>query len=177
MTATINETMSKSIGFFTHFSFDFTIDKTLLDILYFSMFKNRLISPLVEDMTSDDILTEDSVKSLVDLIETLYTEKWTKVKTALSLDYDTLKPRENETIVTDTQNADTNNKIYGFDSETGVNDSSATAGKTENRTETTKSRGNITPQTLILNEINFRQYSFIQSVFKDINNLITLDIY
>lgn len=173
---TVKEVFS-NVNVIDQFNFDFGIDKTILDKIFKSRCNDRYVSPIVDEFVTTDNPTLEEVKSLCNAIEVYYNNKWVKTKKALGLDYDVLSPLET-TVQTnsDITNAQ-NNKVYGFDSDTGVDDTSNNSTSKNEKTETRKSRGTRTPQSLILEEINITRYTFIDLVIKDIIDIITLDIY
>lgn len=173
---TIKDVFS-NINFMSQFNFDFGIDKDLLDKAFKSLYNDRYISPLVDMFITVDSPTSVEVKNLCNAIEAHCNNKWIKTQKALGLSYDVLSPLET-TVQTNTDVTNTqNNKVYGFDSDTGVDDTSNSATSKNEKMETRKSRGTRTPQSLILEELNITKYTFIDIVFKDIIGLIALDIY
>lgn len=173
---TVKEVFS-NVNVIGQFNFDFGIDKTLLDKIFKSKCNDRYVSPIVYEFVTIDNPTLEEVKSLCNAIEVYYNNKWVKTQKALGLNYDVLSPLET-TVQTnsDVTNAQ-NNKVYGFDSNTGVDDTSNSSTSKNEKTETRKSRGTRTPQSLILEEINITRYTFIDIVINDIIDIITLDIY
>lgn len=177
MTRTTVKEVFSNVDVISQFNFDFGIDKTILDKIFKSRCNERFISPIVYEFVTVDGPTLEEVKSLCNAIEVYYNNKWVKTQKALGLDYEVLSPLET-TVKTnaDTTNAQ-NNKVYGFDSDAGVDDTSNSSTSKNEKTETRKSRGTRTPQSLILEEINITRYTFIDIVIKDIIDIITLDIY
>lgn len=180
MMATTRTTIKEAflnINVMSQFSFDFGVDKNFLDKIFKARCGDRYVSPIVEEFVTVGNPTSAEVKNLCDAIEVYYKNKWIKTQKALGLTYDVLSPLEttvqSNSDVTNTQN----NKVYGFDSDTGVDDTSNSATSKNEKTETRKSRGARTPQSLILEELNITKYTFIDIVFKDIIDLIALDIY
>lgn len=159
------------------FNFDFGVDKTLLDRIFKSRCNDMHVSPIVSEFVTIDNPTLEEVKNLCNAIEVYYNNKWVKTQKALGLNYDVLSPLETTVQTnTDITNAQ-NNKVYGFDSDTGVDDTSNSSTSKNEKTETRKSRGTRTPQSLILEEISITRYTFIDIVINDIIDIITLDIY
>lgn len=173
---TIKELFS-NIDFIGQFDFNFGVDKEILDKTFKSRYNDRYISPLVEMFVTIDEPTSAEVKNLCNAIEAHCNNKWVKAQKALGLSYDVLSPLETTVQTTADVTNTQNNKVYGFDSDTGVDDTSNSATSKNEKTETRKSRGTRTPQSLILEELNITKYTFIDIVFKDIIGLIALDIY
>ena len=166
-----------NVDVISQFNFDFGVDKTILDKIFKSRCNDRYVSPIVYEFVTVDNPTLEEVKGLCTAIEVYYNNKWVKTQKALGLDYEVLSPLESTVQTnTDTTNAQ-NNKVYGFDSDAGVDDTSNSSTSKNEKTETRKSRGTRTPQSLILEEINMTRYTFIDIAIKDIIDIITLNIY
>lgn len=166
-----------NVDVISQFNFDFGVDKTILDKIFKSRCNDRYVSPIVYEFVTVDNQTLEEVKGLCTAIEVYYNNKWVKTQKALGLDYEVLSPLESTVQTnTDTTNAQ-NNKVYGFDSDAGVDDTSNSSTSKNEKTETRKSRGTRTPQSLILEEINMTRYTFIDIAIKDIIDIITLNIY
>lgn len=177
MTRTTVKEVFSNFNVIGQFNFDFGVDKTLLDKIFKSRCNERYVSPIVSVFVTIDNPTLEEVKSLCNSIETYYNNRWVKTQKALGLNYEVLAPLET-TVQTnsDITNAQ-NSKVYGFDSDTGVDDTSNSSTSKNEKAETRKSRGTRTPQSLILEEINITRYTFIDIVINDIIDIITLDIY
>lgn len=173
---TVKEVFS-NVNFISQFDFNFGVDKELLDKTFKSLYNDRYISPIVDAFLTVDGPTQAEVKKLCNAIEAYCNNKWIKTQKALGLSYDVLSPLESTVQTTADVTNTQNNKVYGFDSDTGVDDTSNSATSKNEKTETRKSRGTRTPQSLILEELNITKYTFIDIVFKDIIDIIALDIY
>lgn len=191
----IKEVFSITSGFFTQLKTDNpelytalfdTFEPSDLEIDFLSICGERYAAPVVT--YSNDMAT------LTRIIVNRYNDAWSKVKAALFADYDITSPYNMETTSTNESEVQTANEtentnaasIYGFDSETPVNDKAATdtgtnsGTRTEQTTRTTHRKGNIGNSTfpeLINAEIETRKITFLTLVMNDIKEFVTLKIY
>lgn len=150
-------------------------DKTSLNPILFSMCNERFISPIVGYYLKDNKLTNEDVSSICGLINSRFSSKWHGMFETLALKYDVLY--SNVTERTETKNSEALNKTYGIDSDEGVNDNSNTY--TENNTYKTKNGNNVNSNSL-KTEIDFRNnddYNYIVTVFNDVKDFLTINIY
>ncbi len=131
---------------------------------------------------------------IVSMIIMKYHETWLKIKNNLSIEYNVSEPNmTNETITSNDINASTtsinknsNTKVYGFDSEDGVDKSDDTeTGSTINNSENDKTvtrtiggTGGREMSLLIKRDIDFaRENIYIDFVLEDVKSFICMDIY
>lgn len=162
------------------------IEPSDLEIDFLSICGERYIAPVVTH--SDDMAT------LTRVILNRYNDAWSKVKAALFANYDITSPYKMETTTNNESEVKTANEtentnaaaVYGFDSETAVNDKTATdtgasngtRNETSNRvTLRTGNIGNKTVPELINAEIETRKITFLTLVMNDIKEFVTLKIY
>lgn len=192
---TINEVFSISNGVYgaiaslypDDYQFLFgSIESADMDIEMLSRCGNRICSPIVT-------LADENPETVARLIMNRYRDNWRKIKEALSLQYDVLNPVVSGYTITKngkTQRAgetsrDESNKVYGFDSVDGANDSSTQTAGTESSVIDTQSTtnynkkgvGNLTPNRLIEAEISFRRLSFLNISLNDVKEFLTLSVY
>lgn len=191
----IKEVFSITSGFFTQLKADNpetykalfeNFEPSDLEIDFLSICGERYAAPVVT--YSNDMAT------LTRVILNRYNEAWAKVKAALFADYDITSPYNMETTTTNESEVKTANEtentnaaaVYGFDSETAVNDKTATDTGASNGTRTeqtqriTRRKGNIGNSTfpeLINAEIETRKITFLTLVMNDIKEFVTLKIY
>ena len=172
----------------------------ILDMQYHGNYSgSKVISPLVEAFLTDDIiLTEEDKKTLAMTLYELYKVQWDRLYKILSLEYNPIENYngiEVEDITdnykgsnTGTQQSDSDNQVYGYNSTNAVDDSKSTNLRTDDlKSETDRTyhrewsrHGNIgvtTSQQMIESEIELWKWNFFESVFKDIDTILTLPIY
>lgn len=140
------------------------------------------------------LLVHHDMSKVVSFVVKKYGDNWKRVKSALTAEYDIMKPYNVETVTTGEKNAtnDTTSEstdktgVTTFDNEVATDNKVDTNNNTvkieqgENTTTTTKhsgTNGNVPTSSLIMNEIEVRKNSFISIVVNDIQSQITLDIY
>lgn len=143
------------------------------------------------------ILNKCEVKTpskIVSMIILKYYEVWLKIKNNLSIEYNVSEPNMmNETITsndinetTASNNKNSNTKVYGFDSESGVDKSDDTeTGSTINNSENDKTVIRTLSGTngremslLIKRDIDFaRDNIYIDFILEDVKSFICMDIY
>lgn len=191
----IKDIFTLSNGFFTQLKHDNpttyaelfdTFDASDLEIDFLSMCGERYAAPVVT--------YADDMSTLTRVILNRYNEAWLKIKAALFADYDITKPysittttiKQNESVRTDESENTNAAAVYGFDSETAVNDTTKTdTGKTTEKTNDTANNkservgniGNTSIPELIQAEIETRKITFLTLVMNDIKEFITLKIY
>ena len=147
---------------------------------YFNHSNEKWISPLFEKLYGMNPST--TLTALANIIINKYGDKWNRLYDAfITTTYD---PIENYSM-TEGSNANTdinvNSKIYGFNSETGVNasDTNTNGSKLTNTAELTRS-GNIgvtTSQQMLESELNLRQWNFIDQMMADVDSILCLKVY
>jgi len=181
---------------------------------------DKFVSPLVNKIMTGETLSASEIATLAETIYNLYSVNWSKLWNTLSFEYD---PIENysmtETMAdditefehghthkktgTETQKPDltndTDSKIYGFNSSTGVPTGSNTAtatGTNETEYDTTDAdtgtdtntrnytltrTGNIgvtTSQQMIQSERDLWRWNYFHDViFPDLDRILTINIY
>lgn len=140
------------------------------------------------------LLVHHDMSKVVGFVVKKYGDNWKRVKEALTVEYDVLKPYNVESVTTgeksatnDTTSVSTDKTgVVGFDSEVATdktvdtNDNTVNIKQGETANTTVKhsgNNGNVANAALIMNEIEVRKNSFISIVVNDIQSQITLDIY
>ena len=159
----------------------FTSVKGLKDIkimyaLLRAMCANRYISVWIQYYYVDDNkeFIADALHDIANEIITLFGDKWDKIYETLSLDYNPLSNYKG----IETQKRDNTNlsKVYGINSENGVNDNSNDFNETLEITR--EGYNNINPTRAIYNELSLaNQNQYIKTIINDIKNYLTLDVY
>lgn len=202
----------------------------ILDQMYLGAHSgDKTPSPLIERMTSNGVLSDEALVSLVNILFTLYSNKWDKLYAVMSAEYNPIEnysmvevttpnitrvetpnitrgtTMNTQTDVTVTSDADSATDIYGFNSvdpvpqgenlagstvnTKGLMDSNGSTGSetetgTRTYTETGTSEltrsGNIgvtTSQQMLESEITLWQWNFYESVFKDLDKVLTTPKY
>lgn len=147
---------------------------------YFNHSNEKWISPLFEKLYGMNPST--TLTTLANIIINKFSDKWNRLYDAfITTTYD---PIENYSM-TEESNANTdmnvNSKIYGFNSETGVNasDTNTNGSKLTNTAELTRS-GNIgvtTSQQMLESELKLRQWNFIDQMMADVDSILCLKVY
>lgn len=205
---------------------------TELDLLYFGNHSgDKETSPLIDKITERNggVVSPEMVTVLSNVIYTKYGVTWGKLYKVLSEQYNPIEnysmveeetpnitrtetPNINKSVTTKEQrdvtvstDADTNNKVYGFNSTSAVPQSESTNGSTvttksdadknivtetetetgtrtekETGTRTLTRSGNIgvtTSQQMLESEIKLWEWSFYETVFKDVDKVLTTPIY
>lgn len=140
------------------------------------------------------LLVHHDMSKVVGFIVKKYGDNWKRVKSALTAEYDILKPYNVESVTTGEKNAtnDTTSEstdktgVTTFDNEVATDNKVDTnnntvkieQGETQNTTvKHSGNNGNVAISALIMNEIEVRKNSFVSIVVNDIQSQITLDIY
>lgn len=176
-----------------------SVDSKTLDIAYHGGHSgNRIISPLVENMLTDDSLSDDSANMIAMSIVAICGTNWVKLWDTLNFEYNPIENysmTETETATGESTNKGTatatstgNNATYGFNSTDAVNadkTDGTNTGTTENALTNLNNRelkrsGNIgvtTSQQMIQSERDLWNWYFYDVVFKDVDKMLTLSIY
>lgn len=162
------------------------IEGATLDYDFYNKCSMRYAAPILTNA--------DSLETVVKLIISRYSENWLKIHDVMFSDYDAINPyyRETDTTETEETTVDSNgtnttkNSIYAFNSDS-ASDSEETLTNTENANSTNRANsgktvikgnnGNTSFSELMLKEIEARKLSFIDIVFNDVMQYITLSIY
>lgn len=165
-----------------------------LDVKFYSENGEKAISPILLYYSVNDSISDDNFVSVCEMLWETNIENWTRLAEIFTLDYDVVNPYNiTDTTVlsssTKTTNEDvttTDSDIYGFNSDSPVNDSDKTDSSTgnsekeiaETKTYTRKGNiGNTAYQDFINKELELRKTKFIDCVFADIARFATLPIY
>lgn len=182
-------------------------DNFLLDVDYIGHSGNKRISPLVEKfMGTDGTISEPDILTIAKVIYQRYRVSWAKLYNTLKLEYNPIEnyrmtETEGGNSTTTSESAsngtgettvESNNNIFGYNSETGVpsdegrsrsssTDTTNTNGSSATRQnrELTRS-GNIgvtTSQQMLEAERNVWIWDFFEKVFNDIDKIICLEVY
>lgn len=123
-----------------------------------------------------------------------HVDKWKAYRSALNLEYDPLdtyhstetRERTYDTAGSSSSTNSSNDSVFGFDSESAVNDSAGTESSTSenSRNDTTKetvtTSGNRTgtaQSDLLMKELRLRRISYIDTIMADVRDELTLSIY
>lgn len=152
---------------------------------------NKIISPLLDNMLKEDkFLTNEQVIQLATIINSMYSTKWNKLYETTILTYNPIHNYDmsEEEIVNDVVETSTNDngndKYYGFNTSEPVpnteNTSSFTSNGTKDNTRTLTKSGNIgvtTTQKLLREERELWDWILLDTVFNDIDKILTIQIY
>lgn len=184
--------------------------KKILALKWDGYMCNKYISPLLFQFHKGNIDEND----ICELLKATYKDKWNKSYQAMMSDYNPINnfdmvereqtdgsAQTSGTSNTHTEDTGTNsgdelNKVYGYNSETGTNDSSSNTNSTNSNTSdgtdtnntnstsnedrTLTKSGNIgvkTTQSLITEELNLRKTILLDEVYNDIVGELTISYY
>lgn len=191
----VNDFITVNEGIFAEFEnqneslFDSLFDDVegaTLDYDFYNKCANRYASPV--------LFSSDSLETVVKLIIARFGENWLKIHDVMFSDYDAINPYYRETDTEETEETTANgsgtttvkNSIYAFNSDS-ASDSEETLTNTENansqnransgKTVIKGNNGNTSFSELMLKELEARKLSFIDIVFNDVMQYITLSIY
>lgn len=163
------------------------ISPSELDIVFYSLYSERYVAPLV-------VNTEHDMWLLTHIIYSLYVAKWLRVKEALDTEYNIINPYSITTNTNETRefegevnnNETSTDTVYGFnDSVNGnpdtktVNSDNRATDNTETTTRLVTRIGNTSNNfaSLINGEIELRNKRFLEIVLNDLREVTTLSIY
>lgn len=168
-------------------------DASSIYLLYLSHSGKKKISPLLDLLLLDDLVTTKAERTakLVDVLLVKYGNNWNRICGAFNESYNPLdnynmiEHEEVNSKVTATSGSKA--KVYGFNttSDDPVNDNEV---EMENTSEGTKDdnfrdltrRGNIgvtTSQQMLESELELRKYNLLDAIFNDIDKVICLKNY
>lgn len=170
-----------------------------LNALILSKVGQRNITQIVNNFVIYEngipFITDNNLEVLAGIINSIYNIKWNKIYETLSLEYiasDNYKRKEVENIEVEGDenivgNEETQNKVYGYDSELATNDKNETV-TNSNESTTTNSRervltvtgkmGGTSYQSLIREELRLRRDNiFVDMIINDVKNFVVLPIY
>lgn len=175
------------------------IDTDILEVMFIAKAASKTVSPIVETMVCEDAqgnkyIESDSRHILALTIWASYGYQWQKTFEALMNDYNAMNPSDYTVTTTEqytgtNNNTDTNsdvNKVYGFDSDTSVNDNegnmiNTSEGRSTSSRTTTVSKtgkdGGYTYGTLLDNALKAAKNSFNSIAVSNVVNFTTTDIY
>lgn len=88
----IKDVISISNGFFSHINFEFPefIEKSNLDIDFFSQYASKTVAPIIINFQEEGVsqLTDSALDSIGAVLLQRYSTKWTKQLAVLNLEYD-----------------------------------------------------------------------------------------
>lgn len=177
-----------------------TITATQLGIAYWSKSGCRTVNSLISNYLVNGLLSEENTAMIGYLLNQLYGLNWDKRWESINAEYNALE-NYNKIITSSDKKTGTDTYKYGPITETSTDEvqafnsssfqpsdknsrtkSDATNttdyGNESNYIETTS--GNIgvtTSQQMLEAELKIRTYDFFSSIFKDINDFLTLQIY
>lgn len=182
-------------------------DSAVLTILYFQMRSRRkLVSDLVEDALKDDSFNEEAFSITISkMLTALFGENWARFYEVFKSEYEPAfnydmtenysgsnTASSNSTSNAGTMKNDVENSIYGFNSteavknnatstvDTQTKDASSTATGSGTETHLLSRKGNIgvtTTQQLLQSELDLWQWNFLEQIFNDIDEILTVPIY
>ena len=183
-----------SRGIFQFVDFDVGLTKPEMNILCYSEFGERYISPILTCVLDNGTITDERLAELGNIILAKYGTSWERIKTAFTEEYSVtnnydLTESENVDDTSNTSmNSSTNEKqaIYGFQSDDSSDDTKTTNEYTDQhagsqkRVRGLRRYGNIgimTPQQIIEQELKLREKNFLNYVLNDLKEFSTLDVY
>lgn len=85
----INQVFSINKGVASFIDYDFKIiSKEELDIHFYSTYGERYISPVVNNLISGDVITNDELQNIASLLKSFYSVKWDRLLEIYNLEYD-----------------------------------------------------------------------------------------
>lgn len=163
-----------------------------LDLLYMSHSANKDVSPLLIMMLDEDVMEDVSHRTtaLMDIILMKYGYNWNRVIESYLKQYN---PIENYAMVEDEKtqseiivDTDTADNTFGFDttSEDGVpmakskakTTSSGDFDKNHRQLTRTGNVGVTTSATMLTEELNIREFSIIERIFNDLDDLLAIKV-
>lgn len=188
---------SNGEGIFKYLNHDLTVDKSTLNIMLYSMYKSRTISPLVTMFYNSETRTisDEDLKKIGLVINANLSSYWLKLEKYSKVEYDATKPYY---IIKTTNSTGTNNQkhnrtnrnsenINGFDSV----DSVPTRDNTEDETVTydtdtsnkyeESTQGNNTALDIIANvkkDIDASlDYNLVKKFVQSVGDCLTIPVY
>lgn len=169
-------------------------DPDILDLDFFSHYGERTIAPLVKSFVSEGVLVGEGMQRIGKVLYSRYYEKWRRLYTTLTTDYDVLRPynivdmttEEGESASTNENETMFDSDVYGYNSANPVDDKdsrTSDSGKNENKhtlKRTYERHGNIgntSYSELIQKELAARESNYLDIVFQDVAEMMTLQIY
>lgn len=195
---TLNDAFTDSInnGIFTYLNAldvpwkEQNINKQLNLAYHKNRSGNKESSPLVDSLLVENLLTENDKTLIAMSIFSLFSNKWNRLYKVLSVEYEPIEnynmEESEKTDNTTEQNNDVSNfnSLYGFNSISAVNsdkqDGNETRNGSMNETRTLTRHGNIgvtTSQQMLESEIQLWEWNFFETVFKDIDTMLTIQTY
>lgn len=87
----INDVLSPVKGIFSEIDFDFRIiSKEKLDIMFFILFGEKPVAPLLNYYIRDGTLTTTSLQSISEILLSYYEKKWIRLLEVLEIEYDVI---------------------------------------------------------------------------------------
>lgn len=184
---------------FMEFFYEFPPDN--LDSLYLSSFGKKTVSDFVTDNITENEVTETDIRNMVTIIHSMYASKWNRIYSIMASDLKLLENYQDTVTETVTDLGENNsdmettntdgyiNKVSAYNNDDFVNKDS------EDRTQqgTNKTKGNSKNERVrevkktgftggaikeYQTAIDYLQNNLIyDTIFKDINSLVTLQIY
>lgn len=166
----IDDVINTDIGIFKNMSFDFGIDTGILDYDFLVKYGKRNINSFLASFLNDaGTLTQAQAQTMCNHIELHFTGKWNRYKDTLERVYDYQKPF----VETETTTTENKSGIYGFNDDTATGDA-------EYKTTVSRERNyNNTqlPENIINAELESAKKIFIDFVFEDVVDYISLQIF
>lgn len=111
----INQILTPMNSLFSHMNYDFKIiEKSQLDLLFFTHYGEKTISPIVDYYVKEEKISDENMSELVDIIVNYYKNNWDKLFSILEIDYD---PIHNFSDTLKEEIKDTDDKITTYKDE------------------------------------------------------------
>lgn len=166
------------------------INKQLNFVYHKNHSGNKETSPFVDSLLVENSLTENDKTLIAISIFSIFSNKWNRLYKVLSVEYEPIEnynmEESEKTDNTTEQNNDVSNfnSLYGFNSISAVNsdkqDGNESRNGSMNETRTLIRHGNIgvtTSQQMLESEIQLWEWNFFETVFKDIDTMLTIQTY
>lgn len=187
-----------SNGVFAKMDFDFTpLNKDNLDLILLSKCGKREVTPIVEMLSKDGILSDDSLQKIADMIIYEYGYNWQKVNNALMVEYSPLENavyHEEECTDIDGETGDSVNEINKSDvsafdqpideytsnnkAETETQNKGTEKKNVKRTLDRTANGTGLSNSQLIKSELALRESTnYSNQIINDVKNYISLALY
>lgn len=140
----ISQFISPALGFFKLMNFDFEfISKEQLDILFYANYGDKNPAPIVLKTVSL-VPTLEEVQKLATMTESLYSQKWTRLKALSKTQYDPIHNYKDELTESVKDVGTGGNTTTGTFTDTGTDTISKDATRTDNLTNTSQLASDVT---------------------------------
>lgn len=171
------------------------MEPSLLDLDFFTLHGEKAVAPLVLMFVKDGVMIADGMERIAQVALNKYFDKWRRIHNTLTEEYDAFHPyhitdsteiseethgmNESETVTDYDVAAAFNSTAMVDDKDTRVKDA-GNSDSTRTQTKMYQRSGNIGNTSFsdyIQKELNARQVNYLDLIYKDLAELLTLQIY